>query len=207
MTFAARPMRFAARIMDWSVAYRLWMAPVAEKKLAPIYAHNDLGAVRRVLDVGCGPGTNTRHFAHTDYLGIDYHPGYVAYARRRYRRNFIVADITTYTVPAAERFDFVLLNSLLHHVDTPAGHRILSHLSTCLTEDGHVHILDLVLPEHRSVARWLARCDRGEFPRPVDVWHRMFTTSFEAVVFEPYVITGLGVPLWHMIYFKGRPRR
>ncbi len=199
-------MKFAARIMDWTLAYRLWQAPVAERKLAPIFAHNDLRAVRRVLDVGCGPGTNTHHFTHADYLGIDYNPRYIAYARRRHHRNFIVADITSYAMPAEQRFDFVLVNSFLHHVDAASAHRILSQLSTRLTDDGHVHILELVLPERPSVARLLARWDRGDFPRPLDEWYRMFTTSFEPVVFEPYALTALGVPLWNMVYFKGRAR-
>ena len=46
--------------MDRVTAYRLWQAPFAEKKLEPLRRHNDLSTIRRVLDVGCGPGTNTR---------------------------------------------------------------------------------------------------------------------------------------------------
>ena len=75
-------------------AYRIWQAPFAEKKLAPILRHNDLGAVRRVLDVGCGPGTNTRHFATSDYLGVDLNEKYVEYARAKFGRTFVAADVT-----------------------------------------------------------------------------------------------------------------
>ncbi len=56
-------------IMSQPIVYRLWMAPFAEDKFAPILAHNDLSKVRRVLDVGCGPGTNTGHFAQSDISG------------------------------------------------------------------------------------------------------------------------------------------
>jgi SAM-dependent methyltransferase len=201
------PVTLAARLLDHTWVYRLWQAPFAEQKLAPILAHNDLRAVRRVLDVGCGPGTNTHHFAHADYLGIDYNPRYVESARRRHQRTFVVADVTTYTVPQSERFDFILANSFLHHVDTPGVERILAQLADLVSEDGHVHILELVLPDHASVARLLARWDRGDFPRPLAEWRRLFTARFEPVVFEPYALTALGAPLWRMVYFKGRARR
>ena len=200
-------MTLASRLLDHTWVYRLWQAPFAEQKLAPIFAHNDLRAVRRVLDVGCGPGTNTHHFAHADYLGIDYNPRYIESARRRHRRTFVVADVTAYSVPAAQRFDFILANSFLHHVDTPGVERILTQLADLVSEDGHVHILELVLPDHASVARLLARWDRGAFPRPLAEWRRLFTARFEPVVVEPYALTALGAPLWRMVYCKGRARR
>jgi SAM-dependent methyltransferase len=190
--------------MDKALAYRIWQAPYAERKLRPLLRHNDLSAVKRVLDVGCGPGTNARHFEHVDYLGLDRNEEYVEYARRRYAGKFITTDVRSYQVPTALRFDFILVNSFLHHIDLENTRRILSHLHDQLTEDGHIHILELVLPERRSVARVLANWDRGEFPRPLHEWHSIFTEFFETVVFEPYSLKALGVSLWKMIYFKGR---
>lgn len=199
-------MSAVSRIMEHTAAYRLWQAPFAESKLAPVFRHMDRQAIRRVLDVGCGPGTNTRHFAHCDYLGIDINPRYIEYARARHQRRFVTADATTYTVPAGERFDFVLVNSFLHHVDTPSARRILEHLRSLLTENGYLHVLDLVLPERPSVGRLLARCDRGDFPRPMEQWHELLEEWFEPVVFEPYPLRAAGLTLWNMLYFKGRVR-
>lgn len=195
-----------ASVLEHTLVYRLWQAPFAEHKFAPIVAHNDLGKVRRVLDVGCGPGTNTHHFAHADYIGIDINPRYVAAAERRTGRRFIAADATTYEVDPSERFDFIFLNSFLHHVDTPSVRRILSHVATLLTEDGAIHILDLIRPDRPSIAATLARLDRGDFPRPLAEWKQLFEESYQPVIFEPYPLTGLGVTLWQMIYFKGTRR-
>src|SRR5437867_13058439 len=86
-------MRLGAAALEHTLAYRLWQAPFADKKLAPLFAHNDLRAVRRVLDVGRGPGTNTRHFGHADYVGVDINPRYIAYAQRRSGRAFLVAGV------------------------------------------------------------------------------------------------------------------
>jgi SAM-dependent methyltransferase len=194
-------------IMNNQLAYRVWQAPFAEKKLTPIFAHNRMDKVRRVLDVGCGPGTNTHHFAHCEYLGVDYNPEYIASARARHQRDFMVADITAYDVAEGERFDFILANSFLHHVDDAAAERILRHLGTLLTDDGHVHVLDLVLPPEPSIGRLLARWDRGDWPRPLARWRELFSAALEPVVFEPYPLTGFGATLWNMVYFKGKARR
>ncbi len=199
-------MKSYARLMENTVAYRLWQTPFAEKKLVPLYAHTDPARARRVLDVGCGPGTNTAHFASADYLGIDINPAYIESARRRHRRDFIVADVTKYNVVPEQRFDLILANSLFHHIDSASTRRILAHLATLLSDDGYVHIFDLVLPARASISRFLARADRGEYPRPLDEWHELFTSAFEPVVFEPYPLGAAGITLWNMIYFKGRAR-
>ena len=193
--------------MEHTLAYRVWQTPFAERKLAPLMAHNDVSRARRVLDVGCGPGTNTHHFAGADYLGIDFNPAYIDSARRRHGREFVVADVTTYEVSRDERFDLILANSLFHHIDSANTSRILSHLATLLADDGHIHVFDLVLPSRPSVSRFLARADRGEYPRALEKWRELFTSAFEPVVFEPYPLGAAGVILWNMVYFKGRARR
>src|SRR5690348_8507904 len=108
-------------LLEQPLVYRLWMAPFAEAKLAPLAAHNDLARVRRVLDVGCGPGTNAAHFRDADYLGVDINERYVADARRRHGRTFLAADITAYQV-TGDPFDCILVNSFLHHVDRSEEH-------------------------------------------------------------------------------------
>lgn len=186
--------------------YRLWQAPFQEQKLAPVLRHNDLSRVRRVLDVGCGPGTNAPHFRGMDYLGLDINPEYVEQARARFGMRFEVADVTRWQV-RDEPFDFILVNSFFHHVGDADSLRILAHLATLLTDDGRIHVLDLVLPPEPSAARLLARMDRGDHPRPLAGWEELLGRHFHADVFEPYDLGVAGVPLWKMVYFRGRPRR
>ena len=198
-------MRLRASLMENALVYRLWQAPFAERKLAPFFAHNDVRALRRVLDVGCGPGTNTGHFKHTDYVGVDINPQYIESARQRHHRTFVVADITT-TPDLGSRFDCVFINSFLHHVSDPDAHNILAHLEPRVTDDGYVHALELVLPTQPSPALLLARLDRGHYARPLASWQALFERHFEPVVFEPYPLGAFGVTLWEMVYFKGRAR-
>lgn len=199
-------MTIISRIMENVTAYRVWQAPFAEKKLMPLIQNNDLGQARRVLDVGCGPGTNTRHFFHADYVGVDANCDYIEYARRRYGRKFVAADICSYVPPLGLGFDFILVNSFLHHVDDGNSSRILTKLNALLTPGGHIHILDLVMPEDPGIARILARWDRGAFPRPLGEWRNIFIQNFEPIVVEPYPLTAFGITLWSMVYFKGKSR-
>lgn len=193
--------------MNNTTAYRLWQAPFLHAKFAPILRHNDVAAVRRVLDVGCGPGTNCSYFQHTNYLGLDINPRYIDFARARHGRQFEVADITQYSVPEGQKYDFVLLNSLLHHIDDADATRILDHLATVLSGDGFVHIIDLVLPKSLGVARFLALNDRGDFSRPLERWREMFSAGLEPVLFESFTVAFMGITLWQLVYFKGSARR
>jgi SAM-dependent methyltransferase len=194
------------RLMENVHVYRLWQAPFAEQKFAPVARHNDLQHVGAVLDLGCGPGTNARHFAGTRYLGLDWNPAYVRYARRLYRSEFEVADVCNEEVTAGRRFDFILANSLFHHIPDQDASRVMAKLAARLTPDGSVHIVDMVVPPAAGIARYLTTHDRGAYPRSRERWEQMLCDAFEPVVIEPYHLTGCGIPLWHMVYFKGRAR-
>ncbi len=200
-------MSLSTYLLEQTRVYSLLQAPFATKKLAPLLAQNDISAVRSVLDVGCGPGTNTHLFEHADYLGIDINPGYIAHARRKYRRRFVVADVISYDAPAAAHYDFILINSFLHHMDTPSAHKILERLRSLLSADAHMHILELVLPGDRSIAQLLARWDRGKYPRALADWRSLFEQHLDIVVFEPYPLMVLGTRLWNMVYCKGKAKR
>jgi SAM-dependent methyltransferase len=191
-------------VMEQTSVYRLWQAPFAEQKFAPIRRHNDLQRVRRVLDVGCGPGTNTSHFADSDYLGVDINESYIQSARLRHRRDFIADDVRHYAQNCVGKFDFILINSFLHHLNSEDVVSILSNLQRVLSDDGKIHILELVLPEESSIPRGLARADRGKFPRPLTEWQEIFSSQFEQLLFEPYPLKGMGITLWNMVYFQGK---
>jgi SAM-dependent methyltransferase len=196
-------MSLTETLLEQPLVYRLWQAPFVAQKFAPVLAHNNMHRINRVLDVGCGPGTNTSQFARTVYLGIDINEDYIKSARKRHRRDFVAADARTYRTAPENRFDFILVNSFLHHIATTDVVELLSHLRTLLTDDGSIHILDLVLPAPGSIARFLSDADRGRFVRPLEDWKSIFAGLFHPVVFETFPLTGVGLTLWEMLYFKG----
>jgi SAM-dependent methyltransferase len=199
-------MKLVDWVMEHPLVYRAWQAPFEAAKLEPLRRHNDLSRVSRVLDVGCGPGTNAPEFRHAEYLGVDINPRYVAAGRRRHGREFVVGDVTTWQPASNPRFDFILVNSVLHHIDDGDVRRTLATLRDALSQGGHLHLLELVLPAEAGVARLLARADRGRFARSLAHWRELCIECFEPVVFEPYALRGLGMALWYMVYFKGRAK-
>ena len=191
------------RLLEHPAVYSAWQAPFAAQKFAPVERWLRSHTVRRVLDVACGAGTNAEHFAAVDYVGIDVNERYLQAARARHHGQFVKADLTHADLSSLGTFDMILANSFLHHVADADVERILTQLAGLLTPDGTMHILDLVLPERASLARMMARLDRGAYARPVDRWRELFTAAFEPVHFEPYYFGGR---LWSMVYFQGRRR-
>jgi SAM-dependent methyltransferase len=198
--------RLADRAFEHPLVYRTLQAPFHERKLAPFLRHLAPTSATRVLDVGCGPGTNAWHFRHSQYTGIDINADYIANAQRRFQGRFLVGDVTDPAVLPAEQFDCVLLNSLMHHLDDAAVHGLLSRLGRFLAPGGRIHILDLVLPPHTSAARLLARLDRGRFARPIEAWRILFAETMEIERFEQFPLGVPGIPLWHMVYCIGVSR-
>jgi len=196
-------MSLSELLLEQSYVYQLWQAPFAAQKFAPVIAHNDLSQVHSALDVGCGPGTNSKHFAQTQYWGIDLNARYIATALQRYGPRFEVADARNYQPAAGQQFDFVLINSFLHHLSDRDVLELLSHVRTLLTEDGCVHILEPEMPDSGALTRFLAAKDRGKFVRKLDEWKALLATTFQEVLLETYPLRAAGITLWKMFYFKG----
>ena len=186
-------------ILDLPIMYRIWQFPFAYQKMKPVRKDSSLSQAVEVLDVGCGPGTNAKYFTHAKYLGLDINERYIQNAKRRYPGEFLQCDVCTYQPNDGQAFDYIFLNSFLHHIDDENTYKIL-------TPNGSIHILDLVLPEKRCIARWLARNDRGDFARPITRWREIFSDVFSTIHCEPFAVRGIGVKLWSMVYFKGAQR-
>jgi SAM-dependent methyltransferase len=194
------------RLLSHPRVYRAWQAPFAFKKIAPVLANlPDLRSLS-VLDVGCGPGTNRGHLIARSYVGVDLNPQYIDWAHKRYDGTFIAGDAAS-ALPDDLTFDVVLLNSLLHHLDDAAAHDVLVEAARRVGPRGRVHILDLIEPDDLSVARLLARLDRGHFARSFANWRRLFDKVFEQQSVTTFRLGLPGVTLWHMIYYQGYPPR
>ena len=187
-------------LLEHPVVYRLWQAPFVEQKFAPARRQLEHVSIRRVLDVGCGPGTNARRFGTAEYVGVDVNERYLEMGRRRFRGRFVQADLATADLHWLGRFDTILVNSFLHHLPDPAVNRILGQVATLLADEGSVHILELVRPTYFCPGSIMARLDRGRFARHDHHWRVLFTEHFSAKVIEPYTYAG---GLWHMLYFQG----
>jgi SAM-dependent methyltransferase len=189
------------RLLEHPLVYAAWQRPFVERKFAPVERYLRDHPARRVLDAGCGPGTNASHFEDADYVGVDINEHYLARARARHRGRFLQADLATADLSSFGTFDAVIINSFLHHLPDDAVNTLLQQVQQLLEPDGRIHILELVMPEQRlSMTRLMAVLDRGRFARPLGAWKALCSAHFETTTFEPYDLAGL----WAMVYFQGK---
>jgi SAM-dependent methyltransferase len=196
--------------LDLSWAYLAWQAPFVEQKLVPFRRRHPGLPFRRILDVGCGPGTNTRAFLRTNpnYLGIDLNDGYVASAKRRFGdQYFMVGDASKINVPSGERFDCIFINSMLHHMTDAQVRSLLRSTQHLLTPDGKVYVIDIYAPEEHGLVRRLALADRGEHVRTLAQLRDVVGSELEVDFSETYTLHMAGIDLWAMGYFEGLPRK
>jgi SAM-dependent methyltransferase len=189
-------------ILGHPLVYRAWQAPFVEQKLRTFRSHYSRFDVGRVIDVGCGPGINSRLFAPDRYVGVDLSERYVADARRRLPHRFEVWDITK-PGPELGKFDHALINSVFHHLSDEETKTVLDALPHYLSPGAVIHIIDLVLPDQPSLARTLAQHDRGLYPRSVESWRDLFGRSLQVSRLEPFQVGMFGARLWEMIYAEG----
>lgn len=161
-----------------------------------------------VLDLGCGPGTNAPLFAGSwDYLGIDFERRYIEHAARRLPGRFRQADITCLS-DLGERFDLVLLNSVLHHLDDRGAEAAVGCAALHLKPSGLLLAMDMVTPAGASwssmLRRGLVRLDRGAFCRTAAHLETLFRASFRNVESRPFTLSLLGVDLWDMRLYACR---
>lgn len=195
------------RVLSHPGVYRAWQAPFVKQKLTPFLGNSSVRRTDRVIDVGCGPGTNAGVFEPNGYVGVDLSSRYVDSARARYpEHQFEVWDITK-SGPDLGSFDLAFINSVFHHLSDAETGTVLTSLPRFLRTGASVHIVDLVLPPDRSVARTLARMDRGEFPRSLDHWRSLMSDLIDVNVFEPFRVGLFGTRMWDMVYVRGSARR
>lgn len=195
--------RFMERILEHPTIYAISQTPFVEEKFSVIERHLRRQDVRRVLDVGCGPGINAARFPGAEYVGVDINERYLAVARAKYRDRFVQADLETADLSSLGTFDTILVNSLLHHVPDEAVRRFLKQLRGLLEPDGTVHLLELMWPERGTLVGIMALVDRGRYARRLAAWQELFEEHFETLSLEPHAFKA---GLWAQLYFRGKAK-
>ena len=111
--------------------------------------YGQLGAARRILDVGCGTGDFGRYRPAPDIQvhGVDVDPGAVAQARGH--EQALQLDLESEPLPyGAESFDAVLAKDILEHVQDPG--RLVREIHRVLRPGG-VLVASVVMAKPRAV--------------------------------------------------------
>ncbi len=150
----------------------------------------------KVLDIGCGTGDFSGLSQH--YCGVDMNSRFIAYARKRYGKNFSVMDATALPFRHKE-FDTALLLSMLHHF---SEHTLKKILKETARVSRRLIVVDLIQKKN-FISRLLYALDRGDYIRSFKEQKRIISSFFsieKAFIFD-------ASPLYRHSFIVARPRK
>lgn len=129
----------------------------------------------RILDLGCGTGVFSPLFG-PGYVGVDLSPTYISYARKKYPKQFLVADAKE--LPFANgSFDAVWVNGVLHHFDDGLVRATVSEMRRVLKDSGRAVVMEDV-PAHTLVSRLVRSMDLGDHIRTPTAYATLLSERF-----------------------------
>ena len=182
--------RLADRLAERPTSFH-WLRKLPEGNYratkARIRAVCDALGAPHVLDAGCGTGEYSPLFDPSRYLGVDLHEGYLAFARRRNPRyRYLQADLTDWP-GCGERFDLVLVNGVLHHLDDAAALALLDSALAQLAPNGRALVIeDVALPSPGLGTRLVHALDHGHHIRDAARWSELVSSRVAIERSETY---------------------
>lgn len=149
-----------------------------------------------ILDLGCGPGTNSDLFFPDDYLGIDISEKYINAAKEKHpHHNFICGNFLELDPSFDESFDLIFVSGLLHHINDDLVRDFMEKAYTLLKPGGHLLAIENCLHYKQSkLKKKIILMDRGQHVRSnIELEEIMQRTSFkftahidESLLLMPY---------------------
>ena len=97
----------------------------------------------KILDLGCGPATNTYLYCPGDYLGIDISDRYIKSAQRQFpNHKFMCCDFMSLNNEYQNSYDLIIMSGLLHHLDDKTADKFIKKAGKVLKVGGHLIIID-----------------------------------------------------------------
>lgn len=151
-----------------------------------------------VLDIGCGPAGILDFLPEVDYWGFDVSEAYIEQARKRFgeRGRFHCQILTAADVEQMPKFDIVLAQGLLHHLDDEEAAEVTGLAHKALKPGGRLLTIDPCLEAGQNpIARFLVMHDRGQHVRSRDGYTAIARTAFDSPRVE--VRHKNGIPYTH----------
>jgi len=182
------------------LAYSIWQKLFVAPKLAPLLAHPRFEKAHSLCELGCGPGSNFPLLSMKKYVGIDIGKDYIDHANRTHGEHFLLGDVSSSIDWIDERFDIVLIHSVLHHLDDEQAVRTLRHARRLLAPGGSLHVFDVVLPPWWTFAGVLARLDEGCHVRRWERWESVFSRSLDTYEKTDFPLRLFGLEAYRMFH-------
>lgn len=197
------------KILESPIGYGLWSSMFDGPKIKAICKLLPEIKGKDVLDVGCGPGTNTASFDGTRYIGIDINRSYIETAHKRFpNHRFIIADANAIDFPS-ESFDCILINSMIHHMNNEQAKKMFQSLKAIIKKNGFMIISEpLLASPNQPFRHFMMNMDRGKFFRRTDEYESLFESHFyiEEKINYPLKIYGKAITVSDMLVARLKKR-
>lgn len=133
----------------------------------------------KILDLGCGPGTNSSFFQTKDYFGIDISSRYIKQAEvKSPNHKFICGNFLLLGKEWDDSFDIILMSGLLHHLSDQLACEFIEKSYSVLKKGGRLIAIENCLHYKQSwIKRKIIMQDRGEFVRDKNDIDNLFKRS------------------------------
>ena len=142
----------------------------------------------RVLEVGCGPGTNFEWWPeNVEYVGCDLSEEYIAYAKQRYggRAEFYATPVGGLVGLGLKPFNAIIAIAVLHHLSDDQVTQLCEEAAALLAPGGVFMTGDPCFTAEQSrVERFVTSCDRGRFVRFPEQYQALLKKQFPKVSLE-----------------------
>lgn len=148
-----------------------------------------LSKKRKVLDIGCGTGSQSGLFSKTSYIGIDISPAAIHLAQKHKGYHFSVMDGRVLRFPQ-QTFDAVLVSGVLHHLSDDNSIKVVSEMKRVLKPRGYALVIEAIAPLLRwNVMGHLVRfLDAGDHIRPPQEYEKILSRYFR--ITRSYTVLG-----------------
>lgn len=150
----------------------------------------------RVLEVGCGTGTNCGWMpTEVEFVGCDLNKAYIEYAQKRYgnRAEFYATPVGQLASLQLKPFKVIIALALLHHLNDAEVLTLCDEVKPLLEPGGMLMTGDpCFLREQGRLERFVTSCDRGKHLRYPEQYRDLLAQRFP-VVEEVFVGRGKGL--------------
>jgi len=195
------------KIMERPLIYNLWSSIHFLPRFHAIKAAIGQSMHPYILDLGCGTGLFKKNFPDCDYVGIDNNAQYIDYAGKNLTGHFILGDILEpEKYLTNQRFDYIIINSVFHHLNDLSATRLTRNLAAYLNPEGSIIVVDHIYNEKLNyINKLLLKYDRGSYSRTEASFRKIFE-DFIIVSYHEFFIRAGPLVLWSQcrLVLKGK---
>ena len=133
----------------------------------------------KVLDFGCGTGSNSFIFNPQYYLGVDTDKKRIDFANKTFPE-YRFEVIKNNTLPAQDNFfDYICIFATIHHIPNNVFREYLKEFERVIKPNGKIIVIEPVLSKEHKFNNWFMKTfDDGKYIRHEEEYKKLFEEKF-----------------------------